>query len=96
MWTTHAWEHVTCACGAVTVSGVPWRPRVDWRATPFGGWSFLDEDAPEPHIRAAGTDEGERPGLDGDPCHAGEPNHDDPGRAPSVRVTRPLGFGARG
>jgi hypothetical protein len=43
VWTTHPWERVSCCCGAVTVSGTPWRPRIDWMAGPPGGWSFVDE-----------------------------------------------------
>lgn len=41
--TSHAWEVVTCPCGAVTVSGRPWRLRVDWSATSAGGWSYVEE-----------------------------------------------------
>lgn len=37
--TRHAWEAVTCACGALTVSGRPSKPRVSWVARPGAGWS---------------------------------------------------------
>jgi hypothetical protein len=35
---------VTCACGALTASGRPWRPRLHWSATSGGGWTELDDD----------------------------------------------------
>ncbi len=54
--TSHAWEVVTCACGAVTVSGLPWRLRVDWSASSPGGWSYVEDADPEPE-----------PEPDGDP-----------------------------
>lgn len=46
--TSHAWEVVTCACGAVTVSGLPWRLRVEWSALSPGGWSYAEDADPEP------------------------------------------------
>ncbi|HLW45339.1 MAG TPA: hypothetical protein VKR78_03920 [Acidimicrobiales bacterium] len=29
----------------MTLSGLPWRPRVDWYATSAGGWSFVEDGA---------------------------------------------------
>jgi hypothetical protein len=43
VWTTNPWEAATCRCGAVAVSGLPWRPRVDWFASAPGGWSFVED-----------------------------------------------------
>ena len=46
--TRHAWDTVTCACGSLTVSGRPTKPRVSWIARPGGGWSRAgDDDAAE-------------------------------------------------
>jgi len=42
--TRHAWEAVTCACGALTVSGRPSKPRVSWVAQPGAGWSVAVEE----------------------------------------------------
>jgi hypothetical protein len=41
--TRHAWDSVTCACGSLTVSGRPTKPRVAWVARPGGGWSEAHE-----------------------------------------------------
>ena len=45
VWSANPWERVSCRCGAVTLSGLPWRPRVDWYATSAGGWSFVEDGA---------------------------------------------------
>ena len=44
----HLWDAVTCACGALTVSGGTDRPRRQWDVTPGGGWTDLTEYEPDP------------------------------------------------
>jgi hypothetical protein len=39
------------------VSGVPWRPRVDWNASTPGGWSLLEE-APQTDVDGGVDQEG--------------------------------------
>lgn len=57
--TAHPWEQATCTCGSVTVSGLPWRPRVDWSTLSPGGWSFVDEDTAEDQEAAEGEEAAE-------------------------------------
>jgi hypothetical protein len=58
--TQHSWDAVTCACGALTVSGRPTKPTVSWVARPGGGWSehVVDEDGDGD--QASGDHEGDR------------------------------------
>lgn len=41
--TRHPWDTVGCSCGALTLSGRPWRPRVSWRGGAGGGWSDVTD-----------------------------------------------------
>lgn len=46
--TRHAWDSMTCRCGALTVTGPPWAPSVRWTSSPGGGWSEVDDGEPGP------------------------------------------------
>jgi len=59
----HAWEVVTCSCGALTLSGRPARPAVHWLSRPGGGWTDLDTgaDAAAGPVDPTGDDESDGP-----------------------------------
>jgi len=47
--TRHPWDTVDCRCGALTLSGRPWRPHISCRVVPGGGWSQVAAE-PEPDV----------------------------------------------
>ncbi|HLN15644.1 MAG TPA: hypothetical protein VK277_02715 [Acidimicrobiales bacterium] len=40
---THLFESTTCACGRLSLSGGPARPRLSWRASPGAAWTYLGD-----------------------------------------------------
>jgi hypothetical protein len=60
--TRHAWDHVTCACGALSASGRPWRPTIHWLATSGGGWTDLDDGVATTDPSPAGDGDGDGDG----------------------------------
>jgi hypothetical protein len=42
----HAWDVASCGCGALLLSGRPWRPTIHWLSGPGGGWSQVDDEIP--------------------------------------------------
>jgi hypothetical protein len=73
----HPWDTVTCACGALTVSGGPERPWRSWNVVSGAGWTDLatDEDDRPQGGDAASRDDDE-PGGDDDPGGDGEAGTD--------------------
>ena len=47
LWTRHPWDSVTCRCGELSLTGLPWSPTVRWASAPGGGWVELDPSTSE-------------------------------------------------
>ena len=64
----HPFDVRTCLCGAVSVSGRPWRPTVTWLSRPGGGWSEVTGDDEVSEVTDDGGDEAGRDSAADEPA----------------------------